>query len=176
MSSLNNSLSLISLTHSLIPKVRREILKIEIDELLNDNCNFSMTIGALITCQDESNVPILQDENLSETSYNKFILLALSVLASVPRQVKSKRKEEEEEKEETKRLQIVAKILPEVIKKPPKDKERNKRLSNIFKDLNKVISKERNKEVKTALEENMSFPSDIREALGLKKAISETVC
>ena len=94
MSSLNNSLSLISLTHSLIPEVRTEILKIEINELLNDNCNFSITIGALITYQDESNVPILQDENLSETSYNKFILLALSVLASVPSDDKLSRDED----------------------------------------------------------------------------------
>ena len=113
MSSLNNSLSLISLTHSLIPEVRTEILKIEIDELLNDNCNFSMTIGALITYKDESNVPILEDENLSETSYNKFILLALSVLASVPSDDKLSRDEDREkkkqkEKEETKRLKIAA--------------------------------------------------------------------
>ena len=169
MSSLNNSLSLISFTHLLIPEVRTEILKIEINELLNDNCNFSMTIGALITCQDESNVPILQDENLNETSYNKFILLALSVLASVPSDNKSSLYErEKEEKEETKRLKIAAKILPELINYRPKEEESINRLSNIFKALKEVISKERNKEVKKAFKENLSFPSDIREALGLK--------
>ena len=170
MSSLNNSLSLISFTHLLIPEVRTEILKIEINELLNDNCNFSITIGALITYQDESNVPILEDENLSETSYSKLISLALSVLANVPSDDKFRLGEEfrRGEEEEAKRLEIAAKILPELINYRPKDRERINRLSNIFKALNKVISKERNKEVKEALEENMSFPSEIREALGLK--------
>ena len=89
----------------------------------------------------------------------------------VCKRFKSSRDEEKkkkEEMEETKRLKIAAKILPGLTNYRPKSEESINRLSNIFKNLNKVISKERNKEVKEALEENISFPSDIREALGLK--------
>ena len=166
ISSLNESLTE---GLSLMSEVRREIVKVESAKLLDDNNMTGPTIAALISYQDEANVPILQDENLSETSYDKLISLALSVLASVPSDNKSSLYErEKEEKEETKRLKIAAKILPELINYRPKEEESINRLSNIFKALKEVISKERNKEVKKAFKENLSFPSDIREALGLK--------
>ena len=94
----------------LIPEVKAGIL------ILGDSSFFgdqerpltSSTLAELMTHKKSQGETILQEKNLSERSYNNLISLALPVLASVPRQVKSKRKEEEEEKEETKRLQIVA--------------------------------------------------------------------
>ena len=106
ISSLNESLTE---GLSLMSEVRREIVKVESAKLLDDNNMTGPTIAALISYQDEANVPILQDENLSETSYDKLISLALSVLASVPSDNKSSLYErEKEEKEETKRLKIAA--------------------------------------------------------------------
>ena len=94
----------------LIPEVKAGILNLGDSSFFGDQERplTSSTLAELMTHKKSQGETILQEKNLSERSYNNLISLALSVLASVPRQVKSKRKEEEEEKEETKRLQIVA--------------------------------------------------------------------
>ena len=94
----------------LIPEVKAGILNLGDSSFFGDQERplTSSTLAELMTHKNSQGETILQEKNLSERSYNNLISLALSVLASVPRQVKSKRKEEEEEKEETKRLQIVA--------------------------------------------------------------------
>ena len=94
----------------LIPEVKAGILNLGDSSFFGDQERplTSSTLAELMTHKNSQGETILQEKNLSERSYNNLISLTLSVLASVPRQVKSKRKEEEEEKEETKRLQIVA--------------------------------------------------------------------
>ena len=132
------------------------------------------TIVTLITFQDETNVPVLQDTNLSERSYSNLISLALSVLEGVPSDNEFPMSRSEEE-EETKRLEAAAKVLPELTNIRPEEKERvSSRLKDIYRKMRRVISKERNKGVKEELEQNNSIPSATRRALGLR-AISENV-
>ena len=172
---LSLAMSALNEFHKLIPEVRREIVKVENEELLDEEAkNFTgPTIAALITFQDEINVPVLQDTNLSERSYSNLISLALSVLEDVPSTSQFPSRSEEEE--ETERLEIAAKILPELTNIRPEEKERvSSQLKDICQKMRQVISKERNKGVKEELEQNHSIPSATRRALGLR-AISENV-
>ena len=162
ISALNDS-------HSLIPEVRREIVRDDNIQLINEEAKklTGPTIAALITYHDETSVPVLQDTTLSRRSYSNLISLALSVMTGVPSDQKKPTTSEEEE--ETKRLETAVKVLPELFNIRPEEKERvSSQLKDIYQKMGKVISKERNKAVKEEIEKNKSIPSDTRKALGLQ--------
>ena len=126
--------------------------------------NVVCRIVAFITYEDETNVPILQDESLSERSYSNLISLALSVLEDVVNL-----SERNDEEEESKRAKAAAKVLPELLNIRPEEKERvSKEMSAFYPKMKDLLSKERNKEVKKELQKNKTIPSEVRKELGLK--------
>ena len=111
------------------------------------------TIVSLLTCKNRSGDTVLQDKAVDQDNLKMMLALALSVLG--------------EETKDKKRQEFAAKILPELVNYRPQDKESIDRLSNYFEALKEIISEEKNEEVKE-LVENLSLPSAVREALGLK--------
>ena len=155
--------------YSLIPEIRREIVRVENEELLSEEGKNHRvpTIAALITYQDEAHVPVLQDQNLSQRSYSNLISLALSVLEDVVN-LSATRVEEEEDEEEIsaeERRRTAAKVLPVFVNIRSEEEER---VSKFYQKMKKELSEDRNKKVKEELEKNKSIPSDVRKELGLK--------
>ena len=129
--------SVLSEKPELIPEVREGILNLEDADFIshlaeivnakNEEAEESrklrgLTIAALITYQDETNVPVLQDQNLSQRSFKNLISLALSVLKDV---VKLENKRRVEGGEEEERRRSAEKVLLELrnIRSEPAMKE-----------------------------------------------------
>ena len=127
------------------------------------------TIAALLTYQDETNVPILDDPNLSKRSYSILISLALSVLTSM---LDTSLQTSEKEEERKRAVAAAAKVLPKLINVRPEEKERVFRhQKDFFPKMKDIFSEERNKEAKEELQEDRSISSDLRTELGLAEYI-----
>ena len=161
----------VSESPELIPEVREGILTLGDLNFITAQDSPLESSTALITYQDETTVPILQDENLNERSYSRLISVALSVLEDV-----INLPERSGEEEERRRASAAAKVLPELLNIRSEEKGRvSKELSKFYPKMKEILSKERNKEVKEELEQNNSIPSDVRKKLRLKLTSDDIV-